>query len=80
MSFIPKQNWPAYRSLVESQSIKSSRSAMEIHRRYVEIYNYIRSRKPEGEPLRSPEQLQEKLKLRAKLLVAYRLVKFPSKG
>ena len=81
MSFIPKQNWPKYHSLIESKRIENerSRSAIETHRRYAEIVDHVRATKGAGEPVRSNAELQEKLALRAKLLVAWRLVKGPKR-
>lgn len=80
MSFTPQQNWPEYRSFVASKQIENerSRSAAQTHRRYAEIFDHVRATKDKDEPARSLAQLEEKLALRAKLLVAWRLIKGPT--
>lgn len=80
MSFTPQQNWPAYRLLVESQQIENnrSRSAIQTYKRYSQIFNHVRAVKSEGQPMRSSKQLEKKMMLRAKLLVACRLVTVPA--
>ena len=80
MSFAPQQNWPEYRSLIESTQIEQerSRSAMETQRRYAEIYDHVQAAKNNDQPIRSLLQLEEKLALRKKLLIAWRLVLEPA--
>ena len=79
MSFAPQQNWPAYHSLVEPKQIEHerSRSAMQTHHRYAEIFDHVRKSKSTGESVRSSSQLEDKLATRKKLLVAWRLVTGP---
>ena len=80
MSFAPQQNWPAYRAFVESKQIENerARSAVQTQRRYAEIVDHVRATKNKDEPARSLGELEEKLALRSKLLVAWRLLTGPT--
>ena len=83
MSFTPQQDWDAYHSLVNPTQIARalSLSATQKHKRYMEIFNHIRAAKisdGSGGSVRTSGQFEKKLKLRAKLLNAYRLVAVPN--
>ena len=80
MSFAPQQNWPAYRAFVESKQIENerARSAAQTQHRYAEIVDHVRATKNKDEPARSLGELKEKLALRSKLLVGWRLVTVPT--
>jgi len=79
MSFAPQQNWPAYHSFVEPKQIENerSRSAMQTHYRYAEIFDHVRKIKSTDERVRSNSQFEDKLAIRKKLLIAWRLVTGP---
>ena len=77
MSFAPQQNWDAYHLLVDPIQIEKDRSLSPLQKlqQYAEIFDSVWS-------LKSPVQTDrcvdccddEKLKTRAKLLLAYRKV------
>jgi hypothetical protein len=82
MSFAPKQDWDAYHALVNPTLIarEFSLSATQKHKRYMEIFNHVCAAKAnDGSDgsIRPDGQLAEKLKLRGKLLSAYRLATGP---
>lgn len=81
MSFAPKQNWNAYHSLVNPKLIARERSlsAVQKHNLYVEIFNHVCAAKGSDGSVRSDGQFEEKLKLRRKLLTAYRSVTGPTR-
>ena len=75
MTFAPKQNWPEYHALVEPKQIEKDRllSASQKARQYAEIFDSVWSlRTAVPQSVLSCED--EKLKARARCLLAYRKV------
>lgn len=79
MSFVPQQDWPGYHSIIEPIQIAKDRllSASQKLHRYAEIFDTVWSLKIRSQNERIVLLEDEKLKLRAKQLSAFRNVPEP---